>query len=508
MAGSLLLGVDVGTFSSKAVLCSPEGDVLATETIEHDLSIPRPGWAEQDADAVWWHDCAALIRRLTSGRFTGEDVAAVAVSAIGPCLLPVDAQGRALRPGILYGIDTRATVEIEELTSLIGEDALLESGGMVLTSQSIAPKIRWLRKNEPDIDARATGLMTSTSYLVLKLTGEAVIDHHTASYFNPLYDRHRQGWSDRWADDVCDPERLPRILWPDEIAGMVTAAAARETGLRAGTPVTTGTIDAAAEAVSVGVADVGDMMVMYGTTMFFIQVAAQPIPDRRMWSTAYLFEGLHDIAGGMSTTGALTRWFRDTFAADLVDAERAGGPNAYEVLAAEAAQTAPGADGVICLPYWSGERTPINDPEARGVLAGLTLAHTRGHCYRAVLEGAGFGVRHNLEVMSGMGATPRRLVAVGGGAQNPVWMQIVSDVCEVPQVLPNQTIGACYGDAFLAGLASGVLPNRAALSDWVTVREVIEPRAEHAALYGELYALYRELQTQTEGVLHALSRLS
>lgn len=507
MAGSLLLGLDVGTYSSKAVLCQPNGGIVATASVEHGLSIPRPGWAEQDADAVWWGDCVHLIRQLLSGRYGGADVGAVAVSAIGPCLLPVDRHNRPLRPGILYGIDTRAAAEIADLTSLIGEETLLESSGMVLTSQSVAPKIRWLRNHEPQIFDRAAGLMSSTSYLVLKLTGEAVIDHHTASYFNPLYDRRTARWSDRWAKDTCDVKLLPRLQWADEIAGGVTRQAASETGLIPGTPVTTGTIDAAAEAISVGVAAPGDMMVMYGTTMFFIQVAEAPVPDQRMWSTAYLFEGLHDIAGGMSTTGALTRWFRDTFARDLVLAEEDGGTNAYEILAGEAAAAPAGSAGLICLPYLSGERTPLNDPDARGVLAGLTLAHTRGHVYRSVLEATGFGVRHNLDVMTGMGATPRRLVAVGGGAKNSVWMQIVSDICQVPQVLPAETIGAARGNAFLAGIATGSVPDLSSLSQWVPVERIIEPQSGRAILYDSLYVLYRRLHEQTAGIQHELAGL-
>ncbi len=506
VAGSLLLGIDIGTYSSKGVLCTPAGEVLATETVEHDLSIPRPGWAEQDADAIWWGDCRLLIGKLLNHEFSGDDIAGVAVSAIGPCLLPLDASGRPMRPGILYGIDTRAGKQIQELTAQIGEDSLLESGGMVLTSQSIAPKIRWLREKEPEQFERAIAFISSTSYLVYRLTGELVIDRHTASYFNPLYDRQTGEWHERWADEICQVDRLPRLHWADEVAGEVTAEAAAATGLRAGTPVTAGTIDAAAEAISVGVAAPGDMMVMYGTTMFFIQVAEEPVPDRRMWSTAYLFEGLHDIAGGMATTGALTRWFRDNLAPDLLTAARDGGDDAYAALAREAAATPAGAGGLICLPYFSGERTPINDPQARGMFAGLTLAHSRGHLYRAVLEGTGYGVRHNLEVMAGMGATPTRLVAVGGGAKNRLWMQIVSDITGLPQFLPRQTIGASYGDAFLAGLATGLVPNRSDLAaHWVSIDEIIEPQPANAGLYEDLYAVYRRLYEQTIAEQHTLA---
>jgi xylulokinase len=508
MPGQLLLGIDIGTYSAKGVLCTPGGEVLATETIEHGLSLPRPGWAEHDADAIWWGEFVALCRALLGDRFRGEDVGGVAVSAIGACLLPVDATGRPLRPGILYGIDTRATAEIAWLNERFGEGPLFDLGGMALTSQAIGPKILWLKRQEPEVYAKTHKLLSASSYMVFRLTGEFVMDRHTASYYNPLVDVRALEWDERFAEPIVEMEKLPRLLWSAEVAGTVTAAAAAETGLAAGTPVTAGTIDAAAEAMSVGVVEPGDMMVMYGTTMFFIHVTDRPVPDPRMWATGYCLPGLYDIAGGMSTSGALTRWFRDNFAAEEVAAEALGGTNAYQALADEAAAVPAGAAGLICLPYFAGERTPINDPEARGVYAGLTLSHTRAHLYRASLEGTAYGVRHNLETMAAMGAPPRRLVAVGGGAKNQLWLQIVSDASGLPQDVPERTIGASYGDAFLAGLATGLVPGIEALrDDWVTVGATLEPRANEAETYEEYYGVYRHLYEAAKEDLHALARL-
>ena len=314
MAGQLLLGVDVGTYSAKGVLCTPGGDVLATHTVEHDLSVPRPGWAEHHPETVWWGGFVAICQALLAGRYSGEDVGAIAVSGIGACLLPVDVDGNPLRSGILYGIDTRATAEIALLNERYGEEALFDLSGMALTSQAIGPKILWLRRNEPDIWARTHKIHSAAGFLVLRLTGEHVMDRHTASYYNPLIDLHRLEWDERFMETITEPEKVPRLLWSSEIAGQVTKQAAGLTGLRPGTPVTAGTIDAAAEALSVGVIHPGDMMCMYGTTMFFINVTDRPVPDPRMWATGFLLPGLFDIAGGLSTTGALTRWFRDQLA--------------------------------------------------------------------------------------------------------------------------------------------------------------------------------------------------
>jgi xylulokinase len=508
MAGELLLGVDIGTYSSKGVLCGPDGHVLAEATIEHGLSLPRPGWAEHDADAIWWGEFVALTRTLLGDRYRGEDVGGVAVSAIGACVLPVDAAGRPLRMGILYGIDTRAPEEIAWLNEHFGEEPMFALGGMALTSQAIGPKILWMKRREPDVYAAARMFFGSSSYMVYRLTGEYVMDYHTASYYNPLFDLRNLRWDPRFAEPIVELDRLPRLLWSDEIAGEVTPAAAAETGLKLGTPVTAGTIDAAAEAVSVGVVDPGDMMVMYGTTMFFIHVTGDPVPDPRMWATAFALPGRYSIDGGMSTTGALTRWFRDTLGGEEMVAEAAGGPNAYAALADAAGTISPGAEGLICLPYFAGERTPINDPDARGVYAGLTLTHTKAHLYRASLEGTAYGVRHNLETMAAMGAPPRRLVAVGGGAKNPLWLQIVSDVSGLPQDVPERTIGASYGDAFLAGLGTGIVPGLDALTrDWVKLSLQLQPTVDLRPVYDAYYDVYRNLYESAKDQLHALARL-
>jgi xylulokinase len=296
-------------------------------------------------------------------------------------------------------------------------------------------------------------------------------------------------------------DRLPPARWATDVAGEITADAARETGLAEGTPVAVGTVDAVAEAVSVGAIHPGDLMCMYGTTAFFILAADQPASNPTMWGVCHALPGLYGLAAGMATTGALTRWFRDTFARDLP-----GGDDAYATLAEEAASVPPGSLGLILLPYFSGERTPINDPQARGVICGLTLAHTRGHVYRAVLEGTAYGIADNLEAMSAAGAEPKRIVAVGGGAKNPLWLQIVSDVSGLSQQLPAQTIGASYGDAFLAGYAAGLIPSLDPLdSGWVQISGTIEPDPASHDRYRDYFALYRRLYEATSDIQHALA---
>ena len=509
MTGSLLIGVDIGTASAKGVLCTPDGEVLASAVIEHQTSFPRPGWAEHDAERIWWGEFAAICRQLLSGEYTGEDVGGVAVSAIGPCMLPVDDAGSPLRPAVLYGIDSRATGEIACLEEECGADAIFALGGAALTSQAVGPKIRWLREHEPELYARTAMIQSSSGYVAYRLTGNHVVDRHTASYYTPLFDLDRMTWSPTFADAVIDLDRLPRILESHEIAGAVTAAASAETGLRVGTPVTAGTMDAAAEALSAGVVQPGDMLIMYGSTLFLVNLAAQPRPDRRIWNTAYCLPGTIAITGGLGTSGLLTSWFRDLVRGEGGTGSEDEERNGYAALSARAAAVPAGCDGLVCLPYFAGERNPLHDPEARGMFAGLTLRHTQGHLYRALLEAVGYGFRHNLDVHREIGAMPQRIISVGGGTKNELWVQMLSDIAGIPQLLPERTIGASYGDAFLAGLATGLVDRPEALTtQWVRIAREIEPNPALAGVYDQAYAIYRNLYGHAKDDLHALHRLA
>jgi xylulokinase len=504
--GNLIVGIDIGTYSSKGVLCREDGTIIAESRADHEMSIPKPGYAEHDADQVWWKDFSEISRQLMSRVPQGDKIAGVGISAIGACLLPVDKDGIPLRPGILYGVDTRAITQIEKLEDHYSRDALVEFGGSRLTSQAIGPKIMWLKENEPEIYKKTFKFLTSTSYIIFKLTGNYVIDAHTATEFNPLIDIHKVAWDDRFAEEITDLERLPKIGWTNEIAGRVTVKAEKETGIPEGTPINFGAVDALSEAVSVGVIDVGELMIMYGSTTFFIFFIKDPIPTHELWLEAGVFQGQYEYSAGLSTSGSATTWFRDQFGKDLIEAERKGGRNAYEELSQEAAASPIGANGLIMLPYMSGERTPIFDPKARGVFAGLALGHTRGDLYRAVLEGTAFAIRMNLEAMQKAGAIIKHGVAVGGGASNSLWLQIVSDVSGIPQLIPEKTIGASYGDAFLAGLTVGVIDKLATLkTDWVKIKKEIVPNPQTQKIYADYYSLFKDLYANSKGIVHKLS---
>ena len=487
----LLLGIDMGTGSTKGVLVDATGTVIASETVAHAVNLPRPGWAEVDAEGLWWREVCEIAARLTAQIPSGGVLQAMCVSGVGPCLVLCDADLRPLRPAILYGIDTRATVEIVSLTEEFGEDTILDRAGTLLSSQAVGPKLEWVYQHEPEVFASAAGWYGSNSYIAAKLTGEYVMDHHTASQCDPLYATRDFEWNQPWARRICRHLPLPRLVWPSEVVGTVHAEAAAATGVPVGTPVVAGTVDAYSEAFSVGVRQPGDQMLMYGSTMFLVQIIDAYYSDPTLWTTAGIEPGSLALAAGTSTAGSLIGWLQTV---------TGGAP--FDELMAEASRVPPGSEGLLVLPYFAGERTPVFDPQARGVLAGLTLRHGRGHLFRAAYEGISFGIRQILERFDDA-HTGTRTVAVGGGLRSPVWAQAVSDITGRVQEVPEQAIGASYGDALLAAIGVGLVPPE---TDWAKIQHEIKPNPATRALYDDLYATWCELYPATREQVHRLSR--
>jgi len=297
-----LLGIDIGSYSSKGVLLDESGAIQAMAQRKHDMRVPGPGLAEHDAQQDWWEGFRTLSQRLIrDSGINPAEIAAVGCSGIGPCALPVTEAGMPLRPAILYGVDTRAEAEIEELNAELGVSAVLARTGNPLTTQSVGPKVRWLARHEPDTFRKTARIVGCPTFIVHRLTGRWVVDHYGASCCTPFYDLAAKGWHRETIERICPIDWLPEIAWTTEIVGHVSTEAARETGLAAGTPVIAGTIDAATEAISVGVQKPGDLMIMYGTTAFFIQVNADLVVDSSFWAAPFLFENSWSIMGGLAT---------------------------------------------------------------------------------------------------------------------------------------------------------------------------------------------------------------
>lgn len=485
----LTLGVDIGTSSSKGVLVDAAGTVLASHSIEHEVSRPAPGQVEMEA-GIWWTEFVEISHVLLDG-VEPDRIGAVGVSGMGPCVLLTDADGTPLRPAILYGVDTRAVDQIRTMTAELGEAEVLQRCGSVLSTQAVGPKLQWIAEHEPEVFGRARKLFMPASFLAFCLTGEYRLDQQSASQSTPLYDTHSRDWYRPWVERYAGSIELPPLGWATEAAGVITAEAAAATGLPAGIPVTIGTIDAWSEAISVGAHGVGDLMLMYGTTMFMVNTVQDLVTSPQLWGTVGALPDTRNLAAGMATSGAITAWLRD-----LLDSD-------YPRLVAAARDAGPGGHGLLMLPYFAGERTPVADPDARGTLIGLTLSHTEGDLYRAALEATAFGVRHNIEAFEAAGGRIDRMVAVGGGTQGDLWTQIVTDVTGRDQVIPTLTVGASYGAAFLAAGLLGAVD----IADWNPPRTVQTPDPASHADYTELYRLYLKLYPATVEVAHALAEI-
>jgi xylulokinase len=351
----------------------------------------------------------------------------------------------------------------------------------------------WVQHHQPDVWERTQQLLMANSFIVERLTGEYTLDSISASFCIPMFDPRERNWVDEWTADVAPGLPLPRVIEPWGEAGRVTQRGAELTGLPAGIPVCAGTIDAFVESASVGVRDPGDVMLTYGTTMGIAGILDEPLPSHTLNSTPGVFPGTHIMIGPTATSGALTNWLRTI-----------SDNKPFEELLAEAAATPPGAGGLVALPYFAGERAPLWDPDARGMIAGLTLSHTRGHLYRAMLEATAYSARAIFDALHADGVRTDRIVAVGGGTKSGLWTQIVSDVTGVRQELSKETIGACYGDALFATRAAGLVDP---MNTWATYAETVQPRPELRERYDRLYAIYQQLYPATVTQVHELAEI-
>ncbi|WP_396277590.1 FGGY-family carbohydrate kinase [Glutamicibacter creatinolyticus] len=482
---SVTLGFDVGTSSSKGVLVDSQGNILAQATRPHEVSRPEPGWHEMDPE-LWWEEFQDISRELLAhGHYK---VAAVGASGMGPCVAIADRHGVPLHPAILYGVDTRATQQIQAQNTLLGAEDIYTRCGSFLSSQSVGPKLQWLEENESESFKEARMFFMPSSWIVYRSTGQYVLDHHSASQSTPLYDLSSADWYEPWFEKIAPQIDRPRLLWPDEQAGTITAEAELQTGIPAGTPVIAGTVDAWAEAISVGATRTNDTMLMYGTTLFIVHHTQQSLRHHSLWSTAGTRPGTYCLAAGLATSGAITQWIRELTQTD------------YESLFRAAEKSGPGAKGLVMLPYFSGERTPLHDPQARGVLAGLELSHTQGDIFRSALEGVGYAVRHNLETFKQAGGTTQRMFAVGGGTTSKLWPQIISEILGTEQIIRKHAIGASLGMAFLAAS----LFNDPDIERWNPILYKTQPIKN--PVYEARYQQFRALYPATKNIVHDLSR--
>jgi xylulokinase len=480
----LLLGLDIGTQGAKGVLVNRLGEVQAQAQVEYDAVYPLPGWVEHEVELNWWEHPATVVRRLLGqpGMDAGR-VAAVNVSGLYPAMGPTDGEGRALAGAILYS-DNRALAEVEEVNAALG---------LKLTTEELTPKLLWFLRHRPELAQRMRMFFDAAHYAVYRLCGAYVADTITLGLWGAIYSAPRAAWRPETCARLGIPLAiLPAIHPPAAIVGGVHAAAAAATGLREGTPVLTGMPDLVASIISAGATARHEAVAYYGTAGVvpvqlddLLRALRHPFPEE----DGYLFY----YAAYSLAVGDAVKWFRDTFGQPEVEAARHSQPGAYARLDALAAGTPPGAEGLLLLPYFQGQRSPEFDPQASGVFFGMTPAHGRGHYFRAVLESWGYAIRDGLETSYPQGSPIRRMIATGGGARSPLWRQVVSDITGLPQSYVPESDGP-LGAAYVAGLALGWFDDFEPLRrSWVRSQGMTEPDPAHRAVYGRLYPIYRRL---------------
>ncbi|MSP83544.1 MAG: carbohydrate kinase [Alphaproteobacteria bacterium] len=498
----LLLGIDIGTTSTIGILIEAGGGIVGTAARESTLYSDHPAWAEEDP-GQWWDNACAVTRDLLRGQ-DPAGVLGVGVTGMVPALVALDAQGRVLRRSVQQN-DARTAREIGEISAETSPAAFFAKTGNGINQQLVAPKLRWLERHEPDIFRRIATVMGSYDYIAHRLTGERTVERNWALEAGFL--DVAKGTVDpdlvalgHIADHVVPPMRASHA-----VIGRITAMAAAATGLRAGTPVVAGCADHVASAFVAGVIGEGDLLIKFGGAGDVLLATDRARPDPRLFLDHHIVPGLFLTNGCMAASGSVLKWVAREFAAR--DLEAATGESVYARLDRQAEDCPPGAGGVVLLPYFLGEKTPIHDADARGTIVGLGLHHRLGHVWRAALEAVVYGFRHHIDVFGEIGLPVRRIVASDGGSASALWMQIAADALGAPVQLVTGHPGSSLGAAFVAGMGVGALDDWAAIGRFVTPGRVVHPNPATKGAYDEAYALYRELYDRLRPLFPRLARL-
>jgi xylulokinase len=485
-SGSVFLGIDISTTATKALLVDETGAVVAVASSSHTLQTPKPLWSEQDPHE-WWRAASISIRSvLEKAGVGGERIGAVGLTGQMHGLVLLDAAGNVLRPAILWN-DQRTQSQCDEIHRRIGKERFIQITGNVALTGFTAPKILWVKENEPEVFAKAVHVLLPKDYIRYKLTGEYAMDKADGAG-TVLFDLKSRDWSHEVLDALgIDATWMPSTYEGPEFTGQVTAEAASLTGLKVGIPVAAGGGDQAAQAVGVGAVEPGVVALTVGTSgvVFATTPSALIEPGGRLHAFCHAVPNMWHFMGVMLSAAGSLQWYRDALAPEM----------SFDDLLKEAESVSAGSDSLQFLPYLSGERTPHPDPLARGAFIGLTLRHNRAHMTRAVLEGVSFGLKDSFTLIqnAGLGAI-RQVRASGGGTKGTLWRQILASVLETELVTVNTTEGAAYGAALLAGVGAGTWHDVvSACKASVKITGSVLPVSSQVDVYRNSYALFQEL---------------
>lgn len=493
MSKAYLLGIDIGTSACKVAVFDREGHVVAAASGDYPVYYPREGWAEQNPEEWWNAVCHAIRKVLENGQITPEMIAGVGIDGQSWSAIAIDKDGQVLTNTPIW-MDTRAQSICDRLNSEIGADEIFALAGNSLQPSYTTAKILWYQENLPDIYKKIDKILQSNSYIAYKLTG-AVTQDVSQGYGLHCFDMRNGSWNEEMCTKLGIPmEFLPDIVSCDHVVGTVTEKAAGECGLAEGTPVVAGGLDAACGTLGAGVIHPGETQEQGGQAGGMSICMDTYKADPRLILGFHVVHGQWLLQGGTTGGGGVMRWFEREFAGYEREMQKQNGKSSLVQLNEIANEAAPGSDGVVFLPYMAGERSPIWNPDAKGVFYGLDFSKTKGHMVRACMEGVAFSLRHNLEVAEEAGADAQVLRAMGGSANSLLWTQIKSDITGKPILVPSSDTATTLGAAILAGVGVGFYKDyEEAVSLTVKTTREHQPNPENKAVYDRNYQTYLKL---------------
>lgn len=503
-----LLGTDIGTSGTKTILMDTNGKLIAQNLQEYDVLTPKPLWAEQWPDV--WHDATMLSIKNTveAAGIPKEDIAGIAISGLyGGSGIPLDENMKPVRPCMIW-MDRRAGKEAKWALENIGEKKLLE-----ITHNGADPyygytKILWMKNNEPENWAKTKLFLPPNDYVIYRMTGEIAIDYSSAGNIGGIFDMNTRAWSKEMMDAMGIPVSMmpQRIVESTDVVGKLKADVAKELGLCEGMPVIASGIDCGAANIGLGVFESGIYAAAIGTSMCAALISDKSVKGNGLIVWPYLYDAkrLSYYFAGSATAGAIVKWFRQTMCEIEMEAERTGGPNAYDVLGAQAEKLPAGSGGLVVLPYFMGERSPVWDSDAKGTIMGLSLVHTKAHIFRAFLEAVAYSLRDAMEATGG--DLGKYILIAGGVTKSKLWRQIFADVTGYPVVCPLNDVEANMGDVMLAGIGTGLLTFEE-VKKWQVLDKPIEVNQENHKKYNEYFKLYKSMYNNLKNDMKTLSEI-
>lgn len=496
LSKQLLLAVDIGTTNFKGALFDPDGRVVAETSCRHEVSHPHPGWAEHDAEKIWWTEFLAVCKTLLGQEgIEAKDIVSIGICSLNPAVLPVDADGNPLRPAMLYSLDTRAAQEMKDMDEILGERYSIEQNQRPMATKSTGPKMLWIKRHEPEVFEKTACFVGANTFLVKRLTGNFVSDYGCYKLAGLPFSNRAFRWDEK-ACEACGVKlsQLPELKFATQKAGCVTKKAAELTGLQEGTPVAVGTADFLAESLSYGTEFKNLPQICYGTCVGVNNGNDDP---------AILFadfdpeDVLHSVPGGSMSNGCANIDWMSSIISGIGEKKRPDSSVLEEFM-----NTVPaGANGITILPYFNGEKTVVDDPQAKGVIFGLRMSHTQADLYKAAQESVACSIRQVLS-MNPKEPAEKKAFAMGGGTQIPMLLQTVSDVTGFSQTVLENCNGSLVGAAFIAGMACGMFTKREEINAWVKVAKTVVPRGELKEVYDKKYQTYLALYEATASLMH------